>query len=92
MSDSLQTPVYYQISQALADEKRLPEKIVVPPDLFAKFAEEVALTRHSQTVWGVPVIAGEVTDITFVRVARLSLGRRLGRWVGQKWAAFWGAC
>lgn len=58
--------IHRQIEALLLSAKRLPEKIVVPPEMFEAFAADVASTGHAETVWGQPVVAGDVTEITLV--------------------------
>jgi len=62
--------VYSKILKLVEKEKRLPREIVLPQVLFDEFAADVNLTGHSETIWGVPVVAGSVTEITLVRYER----------------------
>jgi hypothetical protein len=56
-----------KIATALDIQKPRPQLIMVPQDMFDEFAADVKATGHAQTVWGIPVIPGDVKGITFVR-------------------------
>ena len=59
------TPGHAAILAALGS-KRLPDKFVVPPDLYTQFCAEMEDTGHANTVWGRPVESGNVTKVVLV--------------------------
>lgn len=61
---------YQQIQQALewrtSHRYTWPEQVLVPPEMFAEFQADVHSTGHAETIWDVPVVAGNVKEIAFV--------------------------
>jgi len=57
--------VYDKIKAAIESMDMLPQRVVLPQAMFDEFARDVAATGHAQTVWGVPVVAGNVLEMQF---------------------------